>query len=87
VIPWNFKSNEFVSVHSKELTRPFFVSVHSKRLTAVDERQSKSASPNALIPGNFKSNEFVTGHFDEPTKPLFVRVHSKGLIGFGGHSW
>ncbi len=30
VIPGNFKSSEFVSMHSKELRRPFFVSVHSK---------------------------------------------------------
>src|SRR5712692_2387485 len=90
VIPWNFKCNEFVSVHSKELTRPFFVSVHSSGVTSVAERQSDSGTPivhEALIPGGFKSNEFATGHSIELRRPLFVRVHSKELIHPGGHSW
>ncbi len=90
VIPWNFKSNEFVSVHSKELADVFFVSVHSSGVTGVAERQRTSALPNgheALIPGGFKSNEFVTGHFREPMRPVFVRVHSRGVISNGGLSW
>ncbi|MFY9584159.1 MAG: hypothetical protein WAR21_06690, partial [Candidatus Acidiferrales bacterium] len=85
----DFKSNEFVSVHSKGLAKPFFVSVHSKGVTAVAECESTSGAPNgheALIPGDFKSNEFVKGHSEEPPRPLFVRVHSKGVIGLGGYS-
>src|SRR5713101_5434255 len=33
LIPGDFKSNEFVTGHSKEPTKPFFVRVHSKGLT------------------------------------------------------
>src|SRR5713101_5238828 len=46
VIPRNFKSNEFVSVHSKGLAGAFLVSVHSKEVAAVEGRQSTSATAN-----------------------------------------
>ena len=90
VITGKFKSKEFVSVHSKELTSPFFVSVHSKRVIGVDERQSTSAPRNgheALIPGDFKSNEFVRVDSKAGARRWRVSAYSKGVIRLGGHSW
>jgi hypothetical protein len=83
VIPRNFKSNDFVSIYSKGLRRPFFVSVHSKGVTAVAERRSTSAPPNvheALIPEGFKSNEFVKVDSKAGVRRWRVSVRSKGFM-------
>src|SRR5712692_9421256 len=82
VIPWSLKSNEFVSVHSKELAGAFFVSVHSKGVKAVDERRNASGPANgheALIRGEFKSNEPVRADSNAGARRWRVSVHSKGL--------
>src|SRR5207245_9137360 len=40
VIPWDFKSNDFVRAHSKGLMGAFFVSAHPKGVTRFREHQS-----------------------------------------------